>query len=353
VTRWTLLPYAGGGGGAPGPAGPPGAPGRDGSTIPLLDGKRGSWGFPGPQGDQGAAGAAGAAGAPGAPGAPGGVGATGAAGRDAPPGFDGKRGSWGLPGPPGRDGVNGTNGAAGLAGRDAPPGMDGRPGRWGLPGPQGSTGSQGIQGVQGIQGNPGAVGSQGLSGPPGFDGRPGPSSLVPIMQLVTARDVGGGNTADIVANAVDTYLIGVDLTRALKAGSVVHWLFRMSKTAFGVAAPTFTVRGGVNGSVTDTALVALVLSAQTAIADDGWCDVAAVLRSVGTAAVLSASVNFTHTLATTGLSTTQTKTASGNSAGFDTTQKPLRIGVSCNPGTAGVWTFQLAAVHTANLQPSF
>lgn len=342
VTRWSLLPYFAGGGG-PGPAGPAG---KDGSTMPLRDGKPGAWGFPGPKGDTGPAGA---------PGAPGGVGATGATGQTGMPGFDGRAGPWGMPGPKGDQGIQGiqgiqgNTGATGASGRDIP-GRDGRPGPWGFPGPAGD------RGLQGVQGNAGAAGAQGSSGPPGMDGRPGASGLLPVMQLVTARDCGSGNTADVVANAVDTYLTGsmVDLTRALKAGSVIRWIFRMTKSAAGIAAATFTVRGGINGTTADAALVALALvAAQTAVVDDGWCEITAILRSVGTAAVLSASGFFTHTLATTGLSTSQNKTASGNSAGFDSTVKPLRIGVSCNPGSAGVWTFQSVSVVANNLQPAF
>jgi hypothetical protein len=153
------------------------------------------------------------------------------------------------------------------------------------------------------------------------------------------------NTADVVANAADTYLadsvLQLPVGTTPSAGLVMHWRLAMSKTAAGVAAPTWIVRAGVNGSTADAALVTLTGAAQTANAATGYADVVAHLRVAGASGVLVASINLVNGGNTLGFSTRPSFTVDGVSGAFDTTVANLKFGLSVNPGASGVWTHQL------------
>src|SRR5882672_8803482 len=83
-------------------------------------------------------------------------------------------------------------------------------------------------------------------------------------QLIALNDTGrkfsldgvirNWNTADIVANAADTYLTGSNIVvpqHLLQAGATLKWRLITTKTAAGVAAPTWNVRVGTLGTIAD------------------------------------------------------------------------------------------------------
>jgi hypothetical protein len=72
-------------------------------------------------------------------------------------------------------------------------------------------------------------------------------------------------------------------------------------------------------------------------------------RNVGAAAVLAGALTMLHNLPTTGLSTIQAPVLQVTSAGFDSTVASLIVGVSCNPGAAGVWTHQVVTAECSNM----
>ena len=162
------------------------------------------------------------------------------------------------------------------------------------------------------------------------------------------------NTADVVANAADTYLTGSGLViptgLALQVGTAFRWRIAMTKTAFGTAAPIWNVRIGTAGSVADTArLVFTQVALQTAAADTGIVSIEAVLRNVGAAGVLAGCLEMNHVLAATGFSTLTMNIMQVTSSGFDTTVAGSIIGISVNPGSAGVWTHQLIMAEMLNI----
>lgn len=153
---------------------------------------------------------------------------------------------------------------------------------------------------------------------------------------------GGGNTADVVASAADTYLTGSaeNITNRLQAGCGFEYVFRVTKTAAGVATPTFIIRTGTTGTTADTARVTFTGAAQTAVVDTGWVNIEAHFRSVGAATVIDAYIRLDHTSADgAGLGTFRYTQVT--SASFDSTPLGTILGISCNPGASGVWTFQL------------
>jgi len=164
------------------------------------------------------------------------------------------------------------------------------------------------------------------------------------------------NTADVVANAADTYLTGSGLVLptgySAQVGMVFRWCLAMTKTAAGVAAPVWSLRVGTAGSTADTARITFTSpNAQTAATDTGMVDVVAILRSVGsgTNAVLAGILTLSHANATTGLSVLGTVCVQATSAGFDSTPSGLIFGLSVNPGSAGVWTHQVVSAEAMNI----
>lgn len=151
------------------------------------------------------------------------------------------------------------------------------------------------------------------------------------------------NISDVVATGVDTYLTGSNLlipTAGLKAKTVLRWRFYITKTAAGVVAPIWSVRVGLAGSVADVARLTFTGVAQTAAADTAEVIIEAILRNIGAAGVLAGGLTMHHNLAATGFANQGATVLQVTSAGFDTTPANLIIGVSVDPGAAGVWTHQ-------------
>lgn len=160
------------------------------------------------------------------------------------------------------------------------------------------------------------------------------------------------NTADIVANAADTYLAGSSLAipqHLLQAGATFKWRFAITKTAAGVAAPIWNVRVGTLGTIVDASRLLFTAPVQTAVVDAACVDITAILRNTGALGILAGVLELGHNLPTTGFSTSTTPVLQVTSAGFDTTVAGLIVGISCNPGAAGVWTHQLIAAEVSNM----
>lgn len=138
----------------------------------------------------------------------------------------------------------------------------------------------------------------------------------------------------------DTYLAGSAVPvppGGFTQGMRYECVFDMVKTAAGTATPIVVIRIGTNGTTADTAIVTSTFAAGTAAADTGTFAVSAYFRTVGTSAVLVATVECRHALAATGLTSLG---ASGQaqittvSSAFDSTPINTYIGVSFNGGAS-------------------
>jgi len=168
------------------------------------------------------------------------------------------------------------------------------------------------------------------------------------------RPISNANTADVTANAADTYLTGSSLTVGgrLVAGSFFKWRLRMTKTGAGVATPTLTVRVGTAGTTADGSRATVTFAAQTANSDTGMIEADAIFRTVGSTATVQLIARLTHTGTTTGFAASaQEQNVSNLGASFDVTSSSNIIGLSCNPGTSGVWTFQIVSIEANGLLP--
>jgi hypothetical protein len=168
----------------------------------------------------------------------------------------------------------------------------------------------------------------------------------------TLHGLHNSNTADVVANAADTYLTGSNLaipSHKLQVGTKFTWVMAVTKTNAGVATPIWSIRVGTAGSVADTALLTLTGPAQTAVPDTAYITVEVTVRSIGASGVISGVLTLTHNLDATGFANIGSPTLVATSAGFNTTTAGLIIGISVNPGALGVWTHTIVDADAWNI----
>jgi len=159
------------------------------------------------------------------------------------------------------------------------------------------------------------------------------------------------NATDVVANATDTYLTGSALTVSgfIKVGSTLRWSLMASKTVAGTAVPTYNIRFGAGGTLTDTARITTTGVAQTAATDFARIDIVAVVRALGATTVVAGGHCLQHSNGVIGFKNDEgNNIASATSAAFDSTPGSTQAGISINPGAAGVWTFQVVSACLEN-----
>jgi hypothetical protein len=159
------------------------------------------------------------------------------------------------------------------------------------------------------------------------------------------------STADQVANAADTYITGsmipIPSGRALAVGTILIWKFSITKTGASTATPIWSVRFG-SGVIGDTARLSFTGPAQTGVIDTATVEIVATIRSIGGSGVATGSIDLHHALSATGFANVAHHVGTNTSGAFDTTTV-TGVGVSVNPGSAGVWTFTQATGEVANL----
>ena len=173
-----------------------------------------------------------------------------------------------------------------------------------------------------------------------------------------AGTLSGASTLTVTNGyTLDTYLAGSAVTiptaGGWKAGTLYGCVFDMTKTAFGTAGFTVTVRMGTLGAIGDASILVLTFGAGTAAVDTGLFELLVTFRSVGagTAAVVQGLIQCTHHLAATGLTTTGasgTGIILGTSAGFNSTTQTV-IGISVLGGNSFQGTNTLVQATAINV----
>jgi hypothetical protein len=166
---------------------------------------------------------------------------------------------------------------------------------------------------------------------------------------VTVPSLGNESLSAQSGFAADTYLAGSSIaipTGAPLAGTIYKLKLDVSKTSTGAAAPTFTVRYGSGGTVSDASRCAFAFGIGSTVADQGVVEIICVFRTVGTStsAVIQGTAEMKHQLASTGLTTTGTAGYAAvftTGGGFDSTPASSIIGCSYNGGASAVHTIQL------------
>lgn len=147
------------------------------------------------------------------------------------------------------------------------------------------------------------------------------------------------SVADQVLNAAEGAIEGSVLPFAnIEARTRLKFKLWLTKTAAGVAAPSFKLRVGAKGDATDTARLTFVGPAQTAAVDAAVVEIDIIARAVGAATVLHGVMSMRHNLDATGFAVVGTPVVPATSAPFDATAHDLLASLSIDPGAAGVWT---------------
>ncbi len=149
-----------------------------------------------------------------------------------------------------------------------------------------------------------------------------------------------------------TYITGSKIAvpkNKLQVGTIFRWRFNMTKTGAGIAASTFDIAVGTAGAVADTARVSFTKPAGTAVIDEAWVEIEAIVRSIGAAGVMVGEFIMSHNLSATGHAVIPVVVVNTISAGFDMTVADLFVGVCITSGAADAITIQQITSMAYNL----
>lgn len=175
-----------------------------------------------------------------------------------------------------------------------------------------------------------------------------------FQTLPLADVVANASTAAQTGFAADTYVTGSNVTIGgrVKAGTVIKWRLHMTKTAAGVATPTFVIRMGTAGTVADAAAVSFLTGAQTAAVDRGTLDIECTIRSVSATGTVYGDFVFSRQNTTNvGFWNVafQVQTNGGVSGSINTAAAGLIVGLSMNFGASAAVTVERCSVQAYNL----
>jgi hypothetical protein len=160
-------------------------------------------------------------------------------------------------------------------------------------------------------------------------------------------------TAQTPAAATRTYIAGSAIAvpvGKLQVGTVFRWSFNMTKTAAGTAASTFDIAFGTAGTTADTARVSFTKPAGTAVADEAWVTITAVVRGpLSASGVVSGEFILIHNLSATGHAVIPCVVVNTISGAFDVTVANLIVGICLTSGTADAITIQQINAESWNI----
>jgi hypothetical protein len=155
-----------------------------------------------------------------------------------------------------------------------------------------------------------------------------------------------------IASTTRTYVTGSQIAMQagqLKIGTKFRWTIDITKTGAGVAASTFDICFGTNGTPGDTAQVSFAKPAGTGVIDNCRVIIDAIVRGpLSGSGVVAGHFNLIHNLSITGFATIPCVNVATVSAGFDVTT-PTYAGVCITAGLNDNWTIQLVSAETWNL----
>lgn len=165
------------------------------------------------------------------------------------------------------------------------------------------------------------------------------------LNFEIVKEVGAVRSVTLADQSVPvalTAITGSSLDLAnLKAGTVLRWRLKMTKTGAGIAAQTFDVRFGTAGTTADTVrLSGFTTGTQSANADVADVEVRAIIRAATSTGTVSAIFSLAHNLAATGFAPTANVIFQVTSAAFDLTVAGLKATLCTTPGASAVVTVQ-------------
>lgn len=152
--------------------------------------------------------------------------------------------------------------------------------------------------------------------------------------------------------ATRTYLTGSKIAvpkNKLQVGSQFNWKWNMTKTAAGTAASTIDIAVGTAGTTADTARLSFTKPAGTAVIDEGFCEINAIVRTIGATGVMVGEFWMLHNLQITGHMVIPTCAVNIISSGFDMTVADLFVGLCLTSGASDAITIQQMQAQAWNL----
>jgi hypothetical protein len=135
----------------------------------------------------------------------------------------------------------------------------------------------------------------------------------------------------------------------LRIGTKFRWTLNLTKTAAGVATSTFDIAFGTTGTTSDTARVSFTKPAGSAVADEGWITIDAIVRGpLSASGIVSGHFNMTHNLAATGHMVIPICDVQTISSAFDVTT-PTYVGLCITSGASDAVTIQQCFADASNL----
>ena len=153
--------------------------------------------------------------------------------------------------------------------------------------------------------------------------------------------------------ATRTYITGSKITvpaTKLQIGTIFRWKFNITKTAAGIAESTFDIAVGTAGTTADTARVSFTKPAGTAVIDEGFIEIIAIVRGpLSASGIMVGEFMMVHNLAATGHATIPCVVINTVSAAFDVTVANLFVGICITSGAADAITIQQVTAEALNL----
>jgi hypothetical protein len=151
--------------------------------------------------------------------------------------------------------------------------------------------------------------------------------------------------------ATRTYITGsaLALPASKQIGTIFRWKLNMTKTAAGIAASTFDIAFGTTASVTDVAVLSFTKPAGTAVADEAWVEIVAILRGpLSASCIVTGEFTMIHNLQNTGHAAIPCVVVNTVYAGFNITT-PTYVGLCITTGAGDVITIQQVTAEALNL----
>jgi len=152
--------------------------------------------------------------------------------------------------------------------------------------------------------------------------------------------------------ATRTYITGsnVSITAGrIAVGTLFRWRFGMTKTTnAGIATSTIDIAFGTAGTTADTARVSFTKPAGTALADEGFVEIEAIVTAIGTSGVVTGEFRMIHNLASTGHMQIPAAVVLTTSSAFNTSTV-TDIGLCITTGASDAITIGICTVTAQNL----
>jgi hypothetical protein len=149
-----------------------------------------------------------------------------------------------------------------------------------------------------------------------------------------------------------TYLVGSNIkipSVKLKIGTMFVWEFSATKTAAGLSSSTIDIAFGTTGTTSDTARVSFTKPGGSAVADEAFFIIRAIVRGpLSASGVVSGSMVMVHNLAATGHALIPTVTVLTISGAFDVIT-PTNVGLCLTTGASDAITLQMVTAEAVNL----